>query len=108
MTLFDVDAIASRLREFADARDWEQYHNPKNLSTALVVEAAELAEIFQWRTLEESVVAALDSETRAHVAEEVADVMIYLIRFADVVGIDMKEVVEAKIVSNERRFPPRG
>jgi NTP pyrophosphatase (non-canonical NTP hydrolase) len=104
----DVEAVARRLREFAAARDWEQYHSPKNLATALVVEAAELAEIFQWLTIDESLASALDDDTRAHVEEEVADVFIYLVRFADVVGVDLHGVVNAKIDANERRFPPAG
>ena len=102
----DVAAIAHRLRDFAAGRDWEQYHNPKNLTTAIVVEAAELAEIFQWRTLEESEPGALDAEVRAGVADEVADVLIYLIRLVDLVGIDPADAVERKIALNEERFPP--
>jgi NTP pyrophosphatase (non-canonical NTP hydrolase) len=106
MTTLDVAAIAARLKEFAAARDWEQYHSPKNLSTAIVVEAAELAEIFQWRTPGESVAEAFDLETRAHVDEEVADILIYLLRFADVVGVDVAMAVDRKIAINEERFPP--
>lgn len=102
---FDVDAVAQRLREFAAARDWEQFHSPKNLTTAIVVEAAELAEIFQWRTLEESEPGALDAETRARIADEVADVLIYLTRLADLVGIDPADAVDRKIAVNEERFP---
>jgi NTP pyrophosphatase (non-canonical NTP hydrolase) len=101
----DVDAIASRLRQFADARDWEQFHDAKNLTTAIVVEAAELAEIFQWRTPEESVPEALDAEVRDRVADEVADVLIYLIRLVDRLGIDPADAVERKIAVNEARFP---
>ncbi len=78
MSGFDLEAVQQRLREFAAARDWEQFHNPKNLATALVVEAAELVEIFQWCTLEQSEPAVLDEVTRARIVDEVADVCIYL------------------------------
>ena len=101
----DVTAIAHRLREFAAERDWEQYHNPKNLTTAIVVEAAELAEIFQWRTLEESEPGALDDGVQARVADEIADVFIYLIRLVDLIGIDPAEAVAHKIALNDVRFP---
>lgn len=107
-TPWDIAAVAERLRAFAAARDWEQYHDLKNLSTAVVVEAGELAEIFQWRTPDESVAAALDDETRARVEDEVADVLIYLVRFADLAGVDLADAVDRKIDRNEGRFRPRG
>ena len=104
---FDADALTARLREFAAARDWEQFHTPKNLATALVVEAGELVEIFQWLTPEESAPERWDAETRRHVEEEVADVLIYLLRFADVAGLDIGAAVTAKIDRNEGRFPAK-
>jgi NTP pyrophosphatase (non-canonical NTP hydrolase) len=104
---WDIEAVAQRLRQFAAARDWEQFHDLKNLSTAIVVEAGELAEIFQWRTPAESVGEGLNDETRSRVEDEVADVLIYLVRFADLAGLDVAEAVDRKIGRNESRFPPR-
>lgn len=108
MSGFDLEAVQQRLREFAAARNWEQFHNPKNLATAIVVEAAELAEVFQWLTLDQSEPDALDDAMRASIADEVADICIYLARFADVAGVDLGAAVTAKIDRNEERFPPVG
>ena len=100
-----IAELSARLGEFAEARDWERYHTPKNLSMALVVEAGELVELFQWMTPEESVQAPKDPETRAAIASEIADVAIYLLRLADVVGVGLGEAVGRKIEVNEERFP---
>lgn len=101
----DVDAVQARLRQFAAARDWERFHNPKNLAVAAVVEASELLEIFQWLDPDESASIADVPERRQRVADEVADVMIYLLRLADIVGVDVGAAVNAKIEANELRFP---
>ena len=108
MNTFDLDAVTARLRAFAQARDWEQYNSPKNLAMALAAEAGELLEIFQWLTAEQSDPGAWSAETRAHVEEEIADVLIYLLRLADVSGIDVGTAVDAKITRNEGRFPAGG
>ena len=99
-----LHALALELRLFARARDWEQFHTPKNLAMALMVEAAELAEHFQWATAEQSV--ALDQTTRSEVALEIADVLIFLTRLADVLGIDPIEAAREKMRLNASRFPP--
>ncbi|WP_372592537.1 nucleotide pyrophosphohydrolase [Guyparkeria sp.] len=99
----DISALQERLRRFAADRDWEQFHSPKNLAMALSVEAAELVEIFQWLTEAQS--AELDDRTRAAVAEEIADVQIYLARLADRLSIDIPEAVEAKLALNARKYP---
>ena len=101
----DLEAVQTRLREFAAARDWEKFHTPKNLSAALSVEAAEIVELFQWLTPEESQSLGSTPEGRAALEDEIADVMIYLARLADVTGIDIGRAVEAKITRNETRFP---
>jgi NTP pyrophosphatase (non-canonical NTP hydrolase) len=106
--VLDVAAIQDRLRHFAAARDWEQFHNPKNLSTAVVVEAAELAEAFQWLTPSEAMNVSEDHDFRERVAEEVADIFIYLLRFADIARINVAAAVIAKIDRNESRFPKTG
>jgi NTP pyrophosphatase (non-canonical NTP hydrolase) len=97
------DHLKTRLREFAVARDWEQFHSPKNLAMALIVEAAELVENFQWLTEEQS--AALAPGKLAEVEQELADIQIYLIRLADRLNIDLEQAVDAKIALNERRYP---
>lgn len=98
-------ALSDRLREFADARDWEKFHTPKNLSSALSVEASELLEIFQWLTPEESSAVMADDKNRAAVLDEMADVLIYLVRMADVLDVDLVVAANAKVSRNETRFP---
>ncbi len=101
-----MDDLARRLREFAAARDWEQYHTPKNLVMALSGEAGELTALFQWLTPEESAAAMDDPELAPKVLDELADVAIYLVRLADVLGVDLLDAARAKIARNESRFPP--
>jgi dCTP diphosphatase len=96
--------IQQRLREFADERDWEQFHTPKNLAMALAGEAGELLEIFQWLTPDESA-EVMRSERAADLEDEIADVLIYALRLADILGVDVVETVLDKIERNEHRFP---
>ncbi|MCP3997757.1 MAG: nucleotide pyrophosphohydrolase [bacterium] len=98
----DIQELASYLRRFAADRNWEQFHTPKNLAMALSGEVGELTEIFQWHTPEQS--AALDPETHQHASDELADVQIYLVRLADVLGIDLGEAVRTKMAANELRY----
>lgn len=98
-----VAGLRDALRDFAAARDWEQFHLPKNLAMALIVEAAELVEHFQWLTPEQS--SDLDGASRAAIGEEVADVLLYLIRLADVLGIDPIEAARAKMLKNAVKYP---
>ena len=98
-----LDDFRKRLREFARERDWEQFHSPKNLSMALIVEAAELVEHFQWLT--ESQSARLDPETFQAVEQEIADVFIYLVRLSDLLGIDLLDAAARKIALNEKKYP---
>jgi len=102
----DVPALQKRLAAFAAARDWEQYHTPKNLAAALSVEAAELVEIFQWLTPEESARIMADPDAAHRVTDEVADVLSYLLQFCSAVGVDPLAALTAKIERNEERFPP--
>jgi NTP pyrophosphatase (non-canonical NTP hydrolase) len=106
MTEPDISALTARLRAFADARDWQQFHTPKNLATALVVEAAELAEIFQWLTPEQSLCVMDDPEQAHRVRDEIADVLSYLLQFAAVCDVDPLVALAQKIDSNEERYPP--
>lgn len=99
----DVAGIQERLRRFAEEREWERFHSPKNLAMALAAEAGELVERFQWLTEEES--ARLSDTDLESVREEIADVLIYLLRIADVLSVDLPEVIEAKLATNAERYP---
>ena len=98
-----LEQLRVRLAKFAADRDWDQFHSPKNLSMALIGEAAELTEHFQWLTEEQS--KSLDPVKHQEVAEELADILIYLIRTADKLGVDLVESVWHKIEKNEKRYP---
>lgn len=95
--------LSGSIAEFASERDWDQFHSPKNLAMALSVEAAELLEHFQWLTEEQS--AEMPREKLERVAQEIADVQIYLIRLADRLGIDVLAATAAKIELNRTRYP---
>lgn len=101
----DIKLVQKNLREFADAREWERFHSPKNLATALAVEAAELLEPFQWLKEEESRQLVLYPADYQRVREEIADVMIYLLRLADQLEIDLEQAVEEKIRKNAEKYP---
>lgn len=101
----DIKAIQLELREFARARDWEQFHSPKNLAAALAVEAAELLEPFQWLREEDSRRLSEQPETAALVREEIADVLIYLLRLADQLDIDLERAVADKMRVNAEKYP---
>ncbi|WP_392840004.1 nucleotide pyrophosphohydrolase [Streptomyces sp. LN500] len=105
MKELDVQTLQRRLAAFAAERDWEQYHTPKNLAVALSVEASELVEIFQWLTPEQSARVMEEPETAHRVADEVADVLAYLLQFCEVLGIDVLAALAEKIDRNEARFP---
>ena len=99
----DLLMLRDRLRAFAAERDWEQFHSPKNLSMALMVEAAELLEHFQWLTEAQS--AELPDETRQAVGEELADILLYLVRLSDRLGIDLREAALRKLEKNALKYP---
>jgi dCTP diphosphatase len=103
--LIDTQNLILTLRTFAAERDWDQFHTPKNLAIALSVEAAELLEPFQWLTPEQSRSITGDHERAAQVAEELADVLIYLVRLADVLNVDLNEAVATKLTVNAEKYP---
>jgi len=96
--------LTTQVREFAAARDWERFHTPKNLAMALAGEVGELLEIFQWLTPEQAV-AVMDGDRADDVEDELADVVIYLVRLAEVLDIDLVAAARAKLARNETRFP---
>lgn len=95
--------LRDALRAFAAERDWDQFHSPRNLATALSVEAAELLEPFQWLTDEQS--RSLPPEARAAVEQELADVLLYLVRLADKLDVDLAAAARAKIARNAEKYP---
>ncbi|MBS0511535.1 MAG: nucleotide pyrophosphohydrolase [Proteobacteria bacterium] len=98
-----LQVLRDALRAFAAERAWEPFHTPKNLAMALSGEAGEVIEHFQWLTAEQS--AALDADTREAVALELADVLLYLVRLADVLDIDLADAAQRKLAINARRYP---
>ena len=99
----DLTSLRDALRVFCAERQWQPFHTPKNLSMALIKEAAEIVEHFQWTTAEES--QALTPEKKAAVADEIADVLMYLVQLADVLDIDPLAAAREKIVKNARKYP---
>lgn len=95
--------LAQRLQQFADARDWGQFHSPKNLASALIVEAGELLEHFQWQTEAQS--RQLGAEQKQAVAHEMADVLLYLVQLSSALGVDLMAAAREKMVINERKYP---
>tara|TARA_R110002167_G_scaffold138073_4_gene325184 strand:- start:315 stop:725 length:411 start_codon:yes stop_codon:yes gene_type:complete len=99
----DLEAVRQGVANFAKERDWEQFHSPKNLAMALSVEVAELMEHFQW--LSEAQSSELDEITLAAVADEIADVQVYLVRIADTLGVDILAAVKTKMEKNAQKYP---
>lgn len=102
----DLSALQKTLREFAAERDWQPFHTPKNLAMALMIECAELAEIFQWMTPEQSLAAHHDHVVHDRIGDEVADVLLYLLQLADHTAVDLKRAVGRKLVKNAKKHPP--
>jgi len=101
----EIRELMVEIAAFADARDWDQFHTPKNLAMALVGEAGELVAEFQWLKPEESSLASMSKEKLRDIELEIADVTIYLLRLADKLDIEIANVVRDKIQINEKRFP---
>ena len=100
-----ITSLQQKLRSFSNDRDWNQFHSPKNLAMALSVESAELLEVFQWLSEEES--KQLSNEDLEKARMEIADVFIYLLRIADKLNIDLRTAAEDKISVNERKYPSK-
>lgn len=99
----ELERLREQLRDFAAVRDWDQFHSPKNLAMALSVEAGELLETFQWLTEEQS--RRLSPEALAAASDEIADVLLYLIRLSDKLGIDPIAAASRKLLSNAEKYP---
>lgn len=105
METTQIKEIQNQIAEFAKEREWDQFHTPKNLAMSLTIEASELMELFQWLTSEQSK-SILDDATKAeNVEEEIADVFIYALRFANVLGIDVEDAIQKKIAKNAKKYP---
>jgi NTP pyrophosphatase (non-canonical NTP hydrolase) len=98
-----LSEIQDRIRTFRDERDWMQFHNPKNIAISISLEAAELLEHFQWRSFEESETHC--EEAREEIADEMADIAIYLAELADNLGIDLLDAMESKLAKNAAKYP---
>jgi len=91
--------------KFRDERGWKIYHNPKDLAISIIIEAAELLELFQWRTVDEIKTLLNNNEFKSKIIDEIADVMIYILSLADILAIDLGKAVEIKIRKNEKKYP---
>jgi dCTP diphosphatase len=100
-----VQQLRERVAAFVQERDWEQFHTPKDLAAALSIEAAELLELFLWKTPQEVETLTLQDDIRMRMAEELADVLIYSLNFANRVGLDLSAALTAKLAANARRYP---
>jgi dCTP diphosphatase len=103
--LINLSTLEAALQQFADERDWNQFHSPKNLAMALTGEVGELVEIFQWLTEDQSRQVASNESTARAVRDELADVLLYLVRLSSVLGVDLNEAVTHKLKSNALKYP---
>ena len=100
-----VASLKTRVLAFVRERDWEQFHNPKNLSMALAAETGELMEHFLWANPGQSIAIAADPAKRQKIADELADVVIYALEFANITGLDISSAIEAKMAANAKKYP---
>ena len=105
LRLIDVKGLSEALAAFSAERDWDQYHSPKNLVMALTGEVGELTEVFQWLSEAQSKSVATNPDTATAVREELADVTLYLVRLASVLGVDLNEAVMLKLQKNALKYP---
>nr|WP_254595851.1 nucleotide pyrophosphohydrolase [Achromobacter anxifer] len=103
--LIDIARLSAAQDKFAKDRDWEQFHSPKNLVMALTGEVGELSEIFQWMTEADSKAAGTNPATAEAVKDELADVLLYLVRLSSALGVDLNEAVTQKLLKNAQKYP---
>lgn len=99
----NLKEITKKINDFRIARDWKQFHNPKNLAEAITLEASELLEFYQWKTLEQSL--EVSQEKKDAISQEIADIAIYLLMICDEIGIDLLDAMESKIKINNEKYP---
>jgi len=104
MSLIDIKNLQQAAKDFGEVRGWRKYHSPKNLAMALSVEVAELVEIFQWQTEDESR-GIMSTDKRQHVEQELADITIYLTQLVTILGVDLDAAVRAKMEMNASKYP---
>ena len=104
--MIDNQKLATALRSFAAERDWDKFHTPKNLATSISLEASELLQLFQWSRGQKGWDEIADPSIRSRIEEELADILLYVIRFADKSGIDLQAIAERKILLNSEKYPP--
>ncbi|PUZ48011.1 hypothetical protein GQ55_7G211300 [Panicum hallii var. hallii] len=97
--------LSRKLNDFAKARDWEQYHSPRNLLLAMIAEVGELSELFMWKGEVRKGLADWDEAEKEHLGEELADVLLYLVRLSDICGVDLGDAATRKIVKNAAKYP---
>jgi dCTP diphosphatase len=102
ITVADLRAI---VHQFVSERDWQPFHDPKNLSASIAIEAAELMEIFQWLTSKQSLTTERESDIRQHTREELADIVIYCLALANALDIDLSRAIKEKMVANAAKYP---
>ncbi|MFO7967150.1 MAG: nucleotide pyrophosphohydrolase [Archaeoglobaceae archaeon] len=100
-----IQELKQRLREFVRERDWEKFHNPKNIAESICIEAGELMDVFQWKSEQEVANWVLEQEKKERVAEELADVIIYSLNMANSMDIDVAQAVLSKMEQNEKKYP---
>ena len=99
----DIKKLTEKIEKFRDARDWKQFHNPKDVALSLVLEAGEVMEHFQWKNKEE--IEEYEKENRAEIGEELADVLYWVLLLSNDLEIDIKEALDKKIAKNEKKYP---
>lgn len=102
-----IKELSKRLEEFAKARDWERFHSPRNVLLALIGEVGELSEIFQWKGEVDKGLTNWEESDKEHLGEELSDVLMYLIRLADVCGINLGDAALKKMLKNSIKYPPK-
>jgi NTP pyrophosphatase (non-canonical NTP hydrolase) len=100
-----IQDLKTALAEFVQNRDWQKFHSPKNLAMSISIEAAELMELFQWLTVEESLIALKNKHTKKMAEKEIADILLYILEFCNTTGIDLARATFAKLEENSKKYP---
>jgi len=103
--ILDIEKLKEKIAHFAQERDWQQFHNPKNLAMALTVESSELMEIFQWLNLEEAAKICDDPNKKIEIEDELSDILVYVVRLAGVLNVNLPNAIEKKMKKNALKYP---